>query len=174
VVDAAGLVSQPHPESPGLRFDGAHLHAQQPGGGGYQAALHDDGEHYDHGDDAVETLGIGYVGLEQQDAQQDRHGALQPGEQDEVALVALQPGRDQRQSDQCGPDDEGEHGSEDDSRDPYVRSGYHGEVDGEAEGDEGDDFGEIGQRGVEPLDLALVGGTPVTERDPGGEDRQEA
>jgi hypothetical protein len=56
--------------------------------------LDDDGEHDDHGDDAVEAFGLRYMGVKQEDAQQDRHGALEPGEQDKVALVAFQPGRD--------------------------------------------------------------------------------
>jgi hypothetical protein len=55
--------AQPDPQGPGLRFDGPHLHAQQPGGRRYQAALHDNGEHDDHGDDAVKALGLWQVGL---------------------------------------------------------------------------------------------------------------
>ena len=48
------------------------------------------------------------------------------------------------------------------------------QVDGEAEHDEGDDLAEAGQRGVEALDLALVGGPLVAEQDAGHEHGQEA
>jgi hypothetical protein len=114
------------------------------GGRRYQAALHHNGEHDDHGDDAVETPGIRQAGFEQEDAQQDRHGAVEPGEQDEVPLVALQPRRDQRQSGQRGPDDEGQHRPQDEPRHPHIRPRYHGQVDGKAESDEGDDLGQAG------------------------------
>lgn len=75
------------PKGPGLRFDRAHLHPQQPGGGENQAVLHHDGEHHHHhhGDDAVQAPGLRYAGRQQHDAQQDRHGALEPGEQDRCA-----------------------------------------------------------------------------------------
>jgi hypothetical protein len=48
-----------------------------------------------------------------------------------------------------------------------------GEVDGEAENDEGDDLAETGERRVEPFDLAFVGGRFVAEEDPCGEDGKE-
>ncbi len=108
--------------------------------------MHYDGEHHDDRDDAVETLSIGHVGGEQEAAQQDRHGPFKPGEQNEVALVAFQPGRDQAQPDQDRPDDECKRRPENEPGDPHVGLGDHAEIDGETKDDEGDDLGETGQR----------------------------
>ena len=140
------LVAQPYPEGPGLRLDRAHLNVQQAGCGRHQAALDDDGEHDDNDDDAVEALGAGYVGGEQEAAQQDRHGPFEAGEQHEIALVALKPGGDQAQPDQDRADDERERGSEDEAGDPHAGPGDHGEVDGEAEDGKRGDLGEAGER----------------------------
>lgn len=129
-----------------MRLDRAHLDLQQAGCGRHQAALDDDGEHDDDDDDAVEALGAGYVGGEQEAAQQDRHGPFEAGEQHEIAFVAFQPGGDQAQSDQDWADDECECRPEDKPGDPHVGPGEFGEVDGEAEDGEGGDLGEAGER----------------------------
>ena len=57
---------------------------------------------------------------------------------------------------------------------PVVHVAQVRERDRQAEHGERDDLAEAGQRGVEPLDLALVRRAQVADQDPGDEDGQEA
>ena len=78
-------VSKPMLSRAGRAVLAALARPLQPSHGGFQAALHYHGEHDDHGDDAADAPCPGDVGLQQEDAQQDRDGALEPGVQDEVS-----------------------------------------------------------------------------------------
>jgi hypothetical protein len=50
-----------------------------------------DGERDDDDHDAVHPVCVGHVRVEDEVAEQDRHRALEPGEQNEHGFLALQP-----------------------------------------------------------------------------------
>ena len=168
-----GFLAQPHAEGPGLGSNGAHRQVQQPATAGTRLPWTTTENTTTTTTMPYSRSALGNVGGEEEAAEQDRHGALEPGEQDEVALVASQPGRDQAEPDDDRPDDEGEHDAEDQAGHPDVGLVELVQVDGQAEDDERDDLAEAGERGVEAFDLALVRGALVAEQDAGDEDGEE-
>src|SRR5215216_4030239 len=165
-VQAAGLVAEPHPEAPRFGFHGPYRHPQSGGYRGYQAALDDDGEgHYDH-DDGIQPRRVRDTGGEQEAAEQDRDGALEPGPEHKQPLTPGQPDRHQQQPDPQGADHHGQQPGQDQADPQRAAVGQGMETDGKAEDDKGHDLGQAGQGTVEPLDLPLVGARASPARMP--------
>ena len=83
----------------------------------------------------------GTFAAQQVTRQQDRHRALEAGEQHERLLVAAQPDRQQAQPDQQRPDHEAPGAAQAPARASTHPVGQHAQVDGQPEHDERDDLG---------------------------------
>jgi hypothetical protein len=169
---AAGFVPELHAQAPRSGFDGAHRHAEPSRDDRHEAALDDDGERHHHDDDRVQPGRVGLPGGEQEGAEQDRDGTLEPGPQHEQPLPPAQPDREQQQADPQRADHERQQDRQRQADAPRGPAGQGVQADGEAEHDERHDLGQAGQGGVEPLDLPLVGGTGVSGEDAGDEHRR--
>ena len=168
------LVAQPHPKGPWLGSDGTHRQPEQAGHRRQEGPLHQDRERDDHHDDPVEPRRLVDVRGQDEAAQQDRHRALEPGEQDEAPLVARQVGRDEAQPHEHRPDHERHDGAEHQAGHPDVRPGKDAEVQRETEHAEGHDLAQACQCRVEALDLPLEGSPYVPHEDPGDEDGEKS
>jgi hypothetical protein len=146
---------------------------QHPGDRRHQAALDHHGEHHHDHHDAVEPARVADGLAEQVAPEQDRHGALEPREHQELLLVAPQARPGEQRADDDGADHEGQHRCQGDPRHPHVRARELAQVDGEPQHHEGDDLTEAGEAGVEVLDLSLVRRPPVADHDPRHEHGQE-
>lgn len=82
-----------------------------------------DGDHDDHNDHTVEAFSVGHAGGEDEGAEQDRDGTLEPGEQDEVPFVGLQACEQQTEPHRDRPDHRGKH--EPDKHAGHPRDGNH-------------------------------------------------
>jgi len=115
-------------------------------------------------------LTVGDVVVEQQAAEQQGHRSLQPGPEDKATLAAGQVEGQQAHADEDRAHDECERRTDQQSRCPYLDLSEASQVDGQAQRQEGHDLAQAGQRGVEPFDLALVGGSGVPEQKAGDEE----
>src|SRR6266542_2949323 len=168
-----GLVPEAHAPAPRLRLDRTQRHPQAVGQRRDQAALDDHRERHHREDDLVQPVRVGDAGLQDEGTEQDRDGALQAGPQHEHPLAAAQADRPQHQADQQWADDQRQQHRQDQPDQPGVAVGQVPKVHRQAEQVECHDLAEAGQRGVEALNLALVGDALVADHDPGDQHRQE-
>ena len=164
---------EPDAQGPRLGVDGAQRHLQPIGQGRHQGALHQDREQHHDKDHRVQPVGVRYPGPQDQDAEQDRHRALEPGPEHEGPLAPAQPHRPEHQSDQHRPDHEGERHRQHQTDPPGAAVRQPTQRHRQPEQDERHDLGHAGQRRVEPLHLPLVGGALVPDQDAGDEHREE-